>query len=137
MVKLPRAVEAKKIQFGIARNYWGTGGINISEVYFYYYDSVYDDIMALYQDDLHLVLKPEVTQKTIDELRKRINTVDEVSGELHPDYEILERELKNAEDILNAVGLSEPVRIHNTIRSDGSRGFGGLNAWQPIGVSPG
>lgn len=135
MVKLPRAVEAKKIQFGIARNYWGTGGINISEVYFYYYDSVYDDIMALYQDDLHLVLKPEVTQKTIDELRKRINTVDEVSGELHPDYEILERELKNAEDILNAVGLSEPVRIHNTIRSDGSRGFGGLNAWQPIGVT--
>ena len=137
MVKLPKAVEAKKIQFGIARNYWASGGINISEVYFYYYDSVFDDIMALYQDDLHLVLKPEVTQKTIDDLRKRINTVDEVSGELHPDYEILKLELENAEKILNAVGLSEPVRIHSTITgaNDGGKKFGGLNAWQPIGVT--
>ncbi len=136
LVKLPEAVKAKQIQFGIARGS-ASGTITISEVYFYYYDSVFDDIMALYQDDLHVVLKPDVTQSMIDDLRKRINTVDEVSGELHPDYEMLERELKNAEDILNAVNLTEPVRIHSTITAanDGGKKFGGLNAWQPLGVT--
>lgn len=136
LVKLPQAVKAKQIQFGIAR-YSASGTITISEVYFYYYDSVFDDIMALYQDDLHVVLKPEVTQSTIDDLRKRINTADEVSGELHPDYDMLERELKNAEDILNAANLTEPVRIHSTLTAayDGGKKFGGLNAWQPLGVT--
>ncbi len=136
MVKLPQAVKAKKIQFGVARTV-ASGTVSISEVYFYYYDSLFDDIMALYQDDLHMVLKSEVTQETIDALRTRINTPDEVSGELHPDRQLLERELKNAEDILKAADLSEPVRIHSTITaaSDGGKKFGGLNAWQPLGVT--
>ena len=135
-VRLPRAVKAKKIQFGIARNVANDKGITVSEVYFYYYDSLFDDIMALYEDDLHTVLKPEVKQENIDALRARINTVDEVSGEYHPDREMLERELKTAEDILNDENLGKSVRIHNTITTnDVGRGFGGLNAWQPLGVT--
>ncbi len=135
LIKLPQKAQIKKIQIGLAR-YVASGSINVSEIYFYHYDTIVDDIDGLYEDDLHLVLRPDVTQKTIDALRKRLNTPDEVSGELNPDISLLERELKNAEDILNLKGLRAPVYIHNDISTnDVGRGFGGLNAWQPIGVT--
>lgn len=134
VIKLPQAVNAKKLQFGIAR-YSASGTISIAEVYFYYYDTLMDDIMSLYQDDLHTVLRPEVTQADIDALRSRINTADPVSGEYHPDRELLERELQTAEAILRDGRLNASVRIHSGITTkDVGRGFGGLNAWQPLGV---
>lgn len=134
VIKLPQAVNAKKIQFGIAR-YSAAGTISVSEVYFYYYDTLMDEIMSLYQDDLHTVLRPEVTQADIDALRTRINTVDPVSGEYHPDRELLERELQTAEAILRDGNLNASVRVHSGITTkDVNRGFGGLNAWQPLGV---
>lgn len=136
LIKFPEPIRAKKIQFGLAREYvYGT--ISMSEVYFYQYDPIEADIMALYQDDLHTVLREDVTQDTIDGLRKRINTPDEASGEYHPDQAYLERELKTAEDILNSQ-LTESVHIYHTITTQDlnlGRGFGGLNAWQPIGVT--
>lgn len=134
LIRLPQPVTVKKIQIGVAR-YLATGPNTVSEVYFYHYDTIEDEIMALYEDDLHTVLRSDVTQETIDALRKRLNTKDEVSGEYHPELEKLERELKTAEDILHAK-LSDPVRIHNSITTkDVNRGFGGINAWQPLGVT--
>ncbi len=134
LIVLPKAVTAKKIQFGLAR-YSASGTITVSEVYFYHYDSLEDDIDALYTDDLHIELKEDVNQETIDKLRERINTKDEVSGEFHPDKEKLEKELAAAEDLLKANPM-EIVKIHNGITtSDYNRGFGGLNAWQPLGVT--
>ncbi|MDE7327339.1 MAG: M60 family metallopeptidase, partial [Lachnospiraceae bacterium] len=96
------------------------------------------EIMSLYQDDLHMVLRPEVTQSTINTLRFKINQIDEVSGEYNPDREVLERELKTAEDILNDVALNAPIEIHSDITTnDVGRGFGGINAWQPLGITAG
>lgn len=135
VIKLPQAVSAKKLQIGIAR-YQASGTISISEVYFYHYDTLMDDILSLYEDDLHTVLKPGVTQAAIDALRARINTVDKVSGEYHPDRELLERELQTAEAILKDGSLNAPVTIHSGITTnDVGRGFGGLNAWQPLGIA--
>ncbi|MDE6592650.1 MAG: fibronectin type III domain-containing protein [Oscillospiraceae bacterium] len=135
LIKLPQKAQIKKIQIGLAR-YLASGNINVSEVYFYRYDTIADDIADLYDDDLHLVLKSHVTQAVIDALRVRLNTPDEVCGEYNPDKELLETELKNAEDILNCKNLGAPVYIHNEIStSDVNRGFTGLNAWQPVGVS--
>ncbi len=134
MIKLSQPVTAKKLQFGLAR-YSASGSITISEVYFYYYDTLMDEIMGLYADDLHTVLRAEVTQADIDRLRVKINTIDEISGEYHPDRELLERELQTAEAILNDTELNDSVTIHNGITTnDVNRGFGGLNAWQPLGV---
>ncbi len=134
LVKLPEMFRVKKIQFGLARAV-AVGNNTVSEVYFYHYDSLEDDIMALYADSLHSKLKDEVNQETIDGLRTRLETKDEVSGELHPDKEALERELQTAEEILRAE-LTEPVQIYSNITtSDVGRGFGGLNAWQPLGIS--
>ena len=135
LIKLPQKAQIKKIQIGLAR-YLASGNINVSEVYFYRYDTIEDDIANLYDDDLHLVLKPEVTQAVIDGLRERLNTPDPTCGEYNPDKDRLETELKNAEDILNCKDLGDPVYIHNSITtSDVNRGFSGLNAWQPVGVT--
>ena len=104
-------------------------------MYFYEYDPVEDDIMGLYTDDLHTVLRSDVTHDTIDALRVRINTKDQESGEYHPYRDALERELKTAEDILDSK-LNAPAHIHSGITTkDTGRGFGGLNAWQPLGIT--
>ena len=47
VLKLAEPVEAKKFQFGLAR-YQKGGNITVSEVYFYYYDTLMDEIMSLY-----------------------------------------------------------------------------------------
>ena len=137
VAKLSQPVNTQKLQLRIGRSNAYARRISIAELYFYYYDSLHDDIMALYEDDLHTVLRQDVTQETIDALRERLNTPDEVSGELHPDRAKLELELKTAEDILKEQdSLSAPIIVHNSIiRNDVSRGFGGLNAWQPLGVT--
>lgn len=133
MLRLIRPITAKKIQIGLARSV-ASGTITVSELYFYHFDPLEDDIMALYTDDLHTVLRSDVTQATIDELRKRVNTKDPDCGEYHPDRDMLERELKTAEDILNSEPHA-PAHIHSGITTnDVNRGFGGLNAWQPLGI---
>ena len=135
VITLPQKAQIKKIQIGLAR-YLAYGNINISEVYFYRYDTIGEDIYALYEDNLHTTLKSDVTQSTIDALRTRLNTPDKISGELNPELDIWERELKNAEDILNNRSLRPTQEIHTTISTyDSGRGFGGINAWQPLGIT--
>ncbi len=138
LLKLSSPVTAKKIQIGLGRYLADGGTIRVGEVYFYHYDSLMEEIMALYTDDLHTVLRPDVTKATVAALRARINEIDEISGEYNPDREVLERELKTAEDILNDVSLNSPVMVHSGITmNDKGRGFTGLNAWQPLGVTAG
>ncbi len=136
LLKLPAAVTAKKIQIGLAR-YLATSAyqlITVAEVYFYHYDTLRDEIMALYADDLHTVIKDGVTQETIDALRVKVNTPDEF-GEENPNKTLLLRELDTAEKILKDEKLNDTVEIHNGITTnDVNRGFSGLNAWQPLGV---
>lgn len=134
-LKLSQPVMVKKIQIGLSR-YLASGTVTVSEVYFYRYDTLMEEIMALYADDLHTILKEGVTQETIDALRAKINEPDPVSGEAHPDRELLLRELENAENILKSANLSDSVLVYNSISTrDVGRGFGGLNAWQPLGVT--
>ncbi|MDE5771010.1 MAG: M60 family metallopeptidase [Ruminococcus sp.] len=134
-IKFPKPVTAAKVQIGLAR--YLTSPNTIAETYFYRYDTLMNEVMDLYVDDLHTVLKDNVTQKTIDDLRVKINTPDEF-GEINPNLDALSRELETAEKILNAESLSSAVEIHNGITTkDTGRGFTGINAWQPLGVTLG
>ncbi|MDE5853495.1 MAG: M60 family metallopeptidase, partial [Ruminococcus sp.] len=135
ILKLPKAITAAKIQIGLAR--YLSSPVTISETYFYHYDSLMDEVMDLYVDDLHTVLKEKVNQKTIDDLREKVNTPD-AFGEINPNTDALIREIETAEKILKAESLSSAVEIHKGITTkDSDRGFTGLNAWQPLGVSIG
>lgn len=135
VLKFSSPITASKIQIGLAR--YLTSPVTISETYFYNYDYLMDEIMDLYVDDLHTVLKDNVTHRTIERLREKVNTPDEF-GEINPNTDALLRELETAEKILNAESISSPIEIHKDITTkDTGRGFSGLNAWQPLGVSIG
>lgn len=131
--------KAKKIQVNFALDWaYGDGQISIAEMKFYYYDNIEADINALYTDDMHIVLKEDVTQETIDALRERVNTPDEVSGELHPKHESLMMELDAAEDILNNQADYQIIRLDQTLTAKGSTSFAfSLNDFQPLNVVAG
>ena len=98
---MPQAITANKIRLGFARGYT-LRNITIAEVNFYHYDSLEDDILALYADDLHATLRDDVTQAEIEELQKRLDTQDAKSGEYHPERDMLQRELDNARSLLSS-----------------------------------
>ncbi|MCM1133180.1 MAG: M60 family metallopeptidase, partial [Ruminococcus flavefaciens] len=138
LITLPSAITANKVQICLSR-YLAQPQyqlITISEVYFYGYDHLREEIMALYVDDLHMVLRDDVTQQTIDDLRERIHAPDEF-GETNPNAASLEKELAAAEKILKAEHLSRVIDIHPQLSDQNvpSYGFSGLNYWQPLGVT--
>ncbi len=135
VIKLAEPVKTQKIRLGFTRS-GGYRNIVVAEVNFYHYDSLEDDILALYADDLHTALKDGVTEADIEKLQKRLDTPDEKSGEYHPEREALQKELNNARGLLDsALGAAIEITPLITARKDGHLGFGGLNAWQPLGVT--
>lgn len=133
LLKLEEPITARKIQ--INPSVYGGEKVSISELKLYNYDSIENDIKNLFKDDLQVELKMSVNQKIIDELRERLNTADEVSGEYHWNKNALEKELKLAEDILNDKGLSEEVFTLEQNISNGTFNLGMGNDYQALGYS--
>ena len=130
-VKLPEAITAKQIELNIS----GDRNLSISEMKFYHYDSLEDDVNALFADDLRLVLKEDVTQEIIDELVTRAKTIDPISLEYHPNQERILEELEMAQNLLNDANLNKDViNIDASILND-SPNLGQGNAWQSLGVA--
>lgn len=134
-IKIAGGVTTDYLRVCIGYTYWNSP-VSIAEIRFYTYDSLEDDILALYADDLHVTLRDDVDEATIEALQTRLDTPDEVSGELHPERVALQRELDNARGLLET-SLNSVVQVHTTItaKKDGHLGFTGLNAWQPLGVT--
>ena len=132
-IKIPGGVETDYLRVCVGYKYYASP-VSISEIRFYAYDSLEDDIFALYADNLHLTLAQGVDEEKINALAARLETRD--NGELHPDYDKLKTELENARGLLSA-SLSDAVTIHTTIsaKNDTHLGINGLNAWQPLGVT--
>lgn len=133
IVKFNNAITANKIRLSVGRSYT-KAEMRIGEIRFYNYDSLEDDIMGLYSDEMHSTLRSDVTLSTIDALQNRLDKRDSESGELHPLYDELKLELGTARNILNDKP-SPSYEVINTItgKKDGHLGFGGLNPWQPLG----
>lgn len=133
IVKLSEPINAKKIKVDTAG--WGGNRQTMSELRFYKYDSIADDIKALYTDDLRLVLKKEVTQETLNELRDRLNTKDPISNEYHPDKAVLEKELEVAQLLYNDREVSEEITTLDASIRDDNEGpkLGMQNDWQSLG----
>ncbi|OUN24614.1 fibronectin type III domain-containing protein [Pseudoflavonifractor sp. An85] len=136
-VSFPQEVRTQQVMVGFSTGY--SRGMSVSEVLFYGYDGIYQDIMALYSDPCHTTLHTNVSEAEIDALSTRLNTPDPVSGELHPDYKQLTRELETARKLLSG-DILETVNVHAGLgasvkgRNDSALGFTGLNDWQPLGV---
>ncbi len=134
IVKFNETVTANKIYMCLGRSYTSYVPMKVGEIHFHWYDSLEDDIMGLYANEMHTTLKDDVTEQKIQELENRLETADEASGEKHPLYQELALELKTAREILNSQ-LEPEYQVDNRITAakDGHLGFGGLNAWQPLG----
>ncbi|MCI9646206.1 MAG: hypothetical protein HFH40_05245 [Lachnospiraceae bacterium] len=135
IIKFDETITANKIHISLGRGY-GNIKMMVGEIHFHKYDSLEDDIMGLYMDEMHTTLREDVTEATIKALEDRLETVDEESGEKHPLYKELKLELKTAREILT-IGLDPSFEVDNqvTAKKDGHLGFGGLNPWQPLGKS--
>ena len=126
------------VQVRLTNSYGAANRISIAEMKFYYYDSIEHDIYDLYRDDMHISLKENVTQEMIDGLRDRLNQKDEVSGEFHPKKALLDQELDTAQKLLLDDKLNDILDVDTgvTKKADTHITFGGgLNAWQPLGVT--
>ncbi len=134
IVKFDETITADKIHLCLGRSWADRSDMMIGEIHFHSYDSLEDEIMGLYEDEMHTTLRLDVTDNTIQSLEERLETVDEASGEKHPLYRELKLELMTAREILEAK-LAPSVEVDNriTLQKDGHLGFGGLNAWQPLG----
>ncbi len=134
IVKFNHAITANKVWICLGRSWGNREEMKVGEIRFHNYDSLDDDIMRLYTDEMHTTLRPDVTEQTIQELETRLETVDEASGEKHPLYKELSLEIKTAREILNT-NLAPSYEVENqiTAKKDGHLGFGGLNPWQPLG----
>ncbi len=136
-IKFNEPVKTSKLQVGIGRYGSSPRMVRIAEMRFYEYDSLEQDIMNLYADDLHIVLKDTVTEAVIAQLQTRLDTKDSVSGEYHPEREMLQQELDIAKKLLQTPGLMDVVQVNPNIAAsnDSKIASGGLNSWQPLGVA--
>ncbi len=130
--------KASKVQLLMGNSYGHARRISVAEMKFYYYDPIEHEIMDLYTDSYHVVLREDVTVADINALRAKLKIKDSVSGEYHPRKAELETELDNAEKILKEGAQAQILAVDtkDTARSDSHITFrGGLNTYQPLGVT--
>lgn len=137
LIKFKDPLKTSKIQIGVGRYGSTPRMVTIAEMRFYEYDSIEQDIMNLYADSLHIVLKENVTAQMIQTLQNRLEIKDSVSGEYHPEKDALQKELDNAKKLLETGGLGDVISINPNISAanDSQVSVGGMNAWQPLGVA--
>ena len=153
VIKLKEKIKAKKVNIQVGRRYGYTNKITIAEMRFYKYDSLEDEVNDLFKDQMHIELKDNVDSAKIEGLQKRLDTTDqneycpadkdgkipEHNGEFNPEKDSIQIELNLARDLLNDKNaLKEVVSIDTSVttKKDGNIPFlGGLNAWQPLGVT--
>lgn len=134
-IKLPEPITTNKIGTTMRIHPAYVPLSSISEIKFYKYDSLEDDVKALFADDLGLVLKDTVKQEDIDKLVTRAKTIDPVSLEYHPKQESILRDLEMAQNILDDTNLNNDVKVIDGSILDYNPNLGQNNAWQALGVS--
>lgn len=130
--------KVKKIRIGLAHGSSSRKRITISEVAFYHYDSLANDIEALFTDGTHIALRDDVDAAKVNELKARAVAVDEESGEIHPDSESLLLTLKEAEKLLKGQMDRDIIAVNNrvTVKADGHLDMAfPLSDLQPLGVT--
>ncbi len=135
VVKLEKPITAKAVQFGLTVASNGKPVI-LSEVKFYHYDSLVNDVKALFKDDLRIELADGVTQTMIDQLRTRANT--KKNGEYSPYQESVLNDLEYAEKILNDEKLDDVIELNPNISNsyNGHLGFAmTISDYQPLGIA--
>lgn len=132
-VKLSEPVTAKTV--ALKADVYGGKYVSMSEMKFYHYDSLEEEVDALFKDDLMLELNEDVTQEKIDELVKRAKTMDSVSMEYHPNQTQILDDLQRAQDLLDDAKLNDKIiNLDSEIRNTKNT-IGQSNNYQALGVA--
>ena len=126
LIKFKEAVETNKLMFGIGRYGSSPRLVTVSEVRIHEYDSLEQDILNLYTDNLYLTLREDVTEATLDELKERLDTQNQ--GDYHPEKEMLQKELDAARKLLNTEGLGNVLKVNPRITSHNDVAVGGCSS---------
>lgn len=135
VIKLAKPIKTSRVRFGLTTS-GGVRNIMVAEIRFFQYDSLESDIQALFADDLHLTLAKDVDTELLNTLQQRLDTKNH--GEYHPDQKALQVELDTAKQLYAEQDtLNDTIAVHANLRSNKDSGIsvGGLNAWQPLGIS--
>lgn len=135
-IKLSSPVETDRVQFGLQVSYYGVHKIQVAELRLYEYDSLEDDIRALYEDDLYISIRDDIKEEDFDGLQERIDA--KVNGDYHPERSALQAELDAARKLFEEQKQLNDVLYISTDLSaayDSALKTSGLNAWQPLGIS--
>ncbi len=149
-IKLARPITTDKLVIGVG----GGGDLTIAEMGFYDYDTIEDDINALFGDSMHLTLADDIDISTlegkqaayakVDAIEKKLTTPDEETKEINPEADILKKELETARTLIQKGDLGKITKINSTMSTwydtssaDNKKDVefrGSLNGWQPLGV---
>ncbi len=134
LLKLEDPIEAKAVAFGltVANN---QRDIKIDEVKFYQYDSLVDEVAALFADDFRLTLKENVDQNKINELKARAEEQDH--GEDNPYKESILADLEYAQKILNDEKIDDIITLNPNISNyynNHVRFAMTISDYQPLGI---
>ncbi len=134
VLKLYDPIEANALQFGVTEKN-NRPLSQFTEFKLYQYDSLVDDVAALFTDDLRLVLADGVGMDDISELRTRANTMD--NGEYSPYRESVLADLDYAEKILKDEAIDDVITLNPNI----SNSYNGhlkfamtISDYQPLGI---
>lgn len=137
-LKLSEPIKARQIQTNISVYPGsGSGKVSISEIKFYEYDSLENEVDNLFADDLKLSLKDNVGREDVEELIRRVNTIDPVNLEYHPNKDEILKNLQRAQDLLNDISLQDQIlTLDSSIHSIGAQNtIGQTNDYQALGVA--
>ncbi len=135
VLKLDEPIEANALQFGLTVT--GNGGlIQVAEFKLYEYDSLVDDVAALFLDDLRVELANDVTEEKIQSLRERANIKD--NDEYNPYRESILNDLDYAEQLLKDTAKNDVITLNPNISNQYNNHLGfamTISDYQPLGVS--
>ncbi len=131
ILSFPHTTDIKTISVRVRQWDGSPTNITISEVAFYNYYSLNDDIKALFSDETFTSLAGGITQTAIDNIRAKVNN----TTSYYVNKDIMLDELALAESLLqgntNKLGL-----VFNGIDSrNGSKDIKSINNFQPLGVA--
>ncbi len=149
-IKLAKPITTDRLVIGVG----GGGNVTIAEMGFYNYDTIEDEIDALFEDAMRLTLAKDIDISTeankqaaldrVQAIEDKINKGDE-TGETSPEKESLKRELDTARVLIQKGDLGEVTKVNSTMSTwydtysaDNKKDIefkGSLNGWQPLGVS--
>ena len=148
-IKLAKPITTDRLVIGVG----GGGRVTIAEMAFYNYDTIEDDIDALFNlkdDPSYLTLANDIKAldknaalAKVDAIETKLDTPDE-SGETNPEAKGLKEKLNIARDLINDQNIGKVTKINSTMSkwydtksNDNQKDVefkGSLNAWQPLGV---